>query len=139
MAKILYFEDNKNIRNRVEDFLSDQHEIDAYGDPTYFLARQEKGEVSLSNYDILITDINMPYMEGIDFVKKHISDKGLEIPAIFMSLLCNNPKIKNSGIKNYALFEKETSLGLLEQKINDKKYESSLFFFKASIAFSLET
>ena len=120
MAKILYFEDNKDIRDRVKDFLSDyEHKIDAYGDPTYFLARQEKKEVSLLSYDILVTDINMPYMGGIDFVKKHISDKGLEIPVIFMSLLCNNPKIKKFGIKNYALFEKGTHLGLLEQKINE--------------------
>jgi|SRR3989344_6620751 len=121
MAKILYFEDNKVLRNRVKEFLSDyEHEIDDYEDPTYFLDKQKKKEVSLSNYDILLTDMNMPNMNGIDFVKEHILGKNLDLPIIFMSLECNNPKIERLGIKNYSLFEKGKDIKLLEQIINEK-------------------
>lgn len=120
MAKILYFEDNRDYRDIVVECLRDSKivdiEIDAYSDPTKFLTNLES---SLPEYDLLITDVRMPHMDGTTFVKNHIVAKGLKIPFLFLAS-ADEEDIRKAGITNFELLLKGAiPLSDLENKIKE--------------------
>lgn len=72
--RILIFDDNADIRNLLQTALSCKgHEVTTFADPTEFpFINRETCPCSLTEScaDILISDIIMPNIEGIDFFKK---------------------------------------------------------------------
>ena len=80
MGKILLAEDEKILRTMINDSLSHfNHEVD----------EAENGEIAWklwnsNQYDLLITDINMPLLGGIDLLKR-IREKDAYFPVIMMT------------------------------------------------------
>jgi len=72
--KILVFDDDENIRNLLKTALESKgHEVTALADPTefkYFDQLNCPCPVGEPCADVLIADIVMPKIEGIDFCKK---------------------------------------------------------------------
>lgn len=58
-----------------------------------------------NDIDVLITDINMPYMNGLDLIK-NLQDNGLFMPVIIMSAHTETEyinKAKEYGVEEYLL------------------------------------
>ena len=99
MAKILYFEDDKKYRELISSFLGNYGHTDSYANPDIFIL--EKGDKALLEYDLLVTDNSMPNgMRGIDFVKKYIQGKGINLKVLF-HFGGDERVIKEAGILNY--------------------------------------
>lgn len=66
--KVLYAEDNKEARNQTVKLLSNFfNEIGTASD-----GAEAFEKFSTENYDIIISDINMPVMNGIELLKKYV-------------------------------------------------------------------
>lgn len=58
-----------------------------------------------SDIDLIVTDINMPHMNGLELLKE-LSDKGMKIPVIIMSAHTETEyinKAKEYGVTEYLL------------------------------------
>jgi len=120
MAKILYFQDEKYFVDHTKEMLwRYHHKVDHYETPTQFLERQKEGKVNLSNYDILITDLFLASeIDGMEFVKEHILNKGLKLPVLFLTDLNPANIIDELGIKEPNVLPK-MYIGELEDKIRE--------------------
>jgi CheY-like chemotaxis protein len=68
--RILYIEDNSLVREITSELLAnDQREVVAVGS-----AEEGIDAVGRRNYDLLITDVNLPAMSGMDFVRQVLRD-----------------------------------------------------------------
>jgi two-component system chemotaxis response regulator CheY len=117
MKKILYLEDEEELREMVESFLNRKgYQVNSYPNPVEFIGNKDK---DVSSYNLVLTDINMPYMTGIKFVKDYIVDKGIKIPVIFNSGVDSTEDIKKAGIMNFSILLKPTQPSELENKIKE--------------------
>ena len=101
MAYILAIDDNAVIRDVIKFTLQERHDVT--------LANSGEEGISLaevSQFDLIITDINMPEMNGIEFVreirknKKHVSTPILVLTA---NLEDHKDEIKDSGATGWIL------------------------------------
>jgi CheY-like chemotaxis protein len=68
--QILYIEDNSLVREITSELLANEsREIVAVGS-----AEEGIAAFGRRNYDVLITDVNLPAMSGMDFVRKVLRD-----------------------------------------------------------------
>ena len=91
--KLLYCEDNKEARESTLDFLQDffdDIDVAIDGEDGY-----NKFVENSSKYDLIITDINMPKLTGIEMLDK-IRDINTTIPAIIFSAYNEQDKIVNN-------------------------------------------
>ena len=66
MAKIIIVDDSPSMRNMVTTtLLASGHQVDDAGDGQAALSKIKNGQ-----YDAIISDINMPIMDGIELVKQ---------------------------------------------------------------------
>ena len=67
MNKIAIIDDEANILDSLEKFLSRKkiYDIDTYLNPLNALEKVKKGK-----YNLILLDISMPQMDGIDFLKE---------------------------------------------------------------------
>ena len=100
--KILFVEDEKDLLEIISDTLT---KLNA----NFLTARNGEEALSLivknPDIDLIVTDINMPVMNGIIMVKRLIK-KGIKIPVIIMSAHTEAEyikKIEELGIDNYLL------------------------------------
>ena len=59
-----------------------------------------------SKFDLIVTDINMPVMNGLEFIKAIREDLGLTIPVVIMSAHTEPEYIKSAeelGVEHYLL------------------------------------
>jgi len=78
--KVLYAEDEEGIRENIAEVLEMFFEhVTAVSD-----GREALDEMSLGNYDVLIFDICMPHMDGLDAIKS-IREEDAKIPIIVLS------------------------------------------------------
>ena len=100
--KLLFVEDEEDLLSIISDtlvklkanFLTAKNGVEAL-------------EVLAANPDIdaIITDINMPYMNGLDMIKE-INEKGISLPIIIMSAHTESEyitKANDYGVKDYLL------------------------------------
>lgn len=93
MRKILLVEDDRVFLETIEDFLLEEDfEIDTALD----------GEIALeltykNRYDLYLLDINMPFLNGLDFLKS-LRDTGDLTPAIFVTS-ANDKESLTNGFK----------------------------------------
>ncbi len=101
MAKILVVDDNAVIRDVARFSLQNQHDVT--------LAENGKEGIALakaSPFDVIITDIQMPEMDGIEFVseiRKLPSYAHTPILVVAANLEDNKQKIKASGATGWIL------------------------------------
>jgi len=68
--RILYIEDNSLVREITSELLAnDSREVVAVGS-----AEEGIAAFGQRNYDVVITDVNLPAMSGMEFVKKVLRD-----------------------------------------------------------------
>lgn len=80
MARILIVDDERYIRSTMKDILqNEKYVVDTAVDPVDALE-----QIKVSPFDLIITDIVMPKMNGIEFLKQLKSD-GFESPVVIMS------------------------------------------------------
>lgn len=80
MATILIIDDERSIRNVLKDILSNEgYKVDEAADG-------EEGwkKFSSTNYDVVLCDIKMPKMDGIEFLSK-ANELNAEVPVIMIS------------------------------------------------------
>jgi len=95
MAKILSVDDSKVIRDLVEAVLTDNgHEVVTANDGAEGLA-----EVRNNQFDLILSDINMPVMTGISMVSKIRRLPNYEFTPIIM-LTTESSDFKKSKAKN---------------------------------------
>jgi len=83
--KLLYVEDDYTMQETSKELFKNFFcEVDIAVD-----GREALKMYKDNNYDVIITDISMPYMDGIELIQ-HIRQKNLTIPIIVFSAL-NNP------------------------------------------------
>jgi two-component system chemotaxis response regulator CheY len=81
-ARILVVDDDENILNLLRIHLSSAgYEVEIAGD-----AIEAGYKILKSAPDLIITDVNMPHMDGFEFVAALKADRGLpNIPVIFLT------------------------------------------------------
>ena len=101
MAYILVIDDNAVIRDVVKFSLQNYHDVT--------LAENGKEGIALakaSHFDVIITDIQMPEMDGVEFVteiRKLDSYRDTPILVVAANLEDNKEKIKASGATGWIL------------------------------------
>lgn len=100
--KFLFVEDEEELLQIICDALT-KLEIN------YLTARNGKEALDVlaknDDIDIIVTDINMPYMNGLEMIKK-IKDNGSTLPIIIMSAHTEEEyiqKAKEYGVNEYLL------------------------------------
>ena len=100
--KLLFVEDEEDLLSIISDTLV---KLQA----NFLTAKNglEALEVLAQNPDIdaIITDINMPYMNGLDMIKE-INNKGISLPIVIMSAHTESEYITKAneyGVENYLL------------------------------------
>ncbi len=78
--KILVIEDHPKIRENIIKFLK----ISGYLPEWAFNGEEALEKIAFNKYDILVLDINMPIMDGREFMKK-LRNNGSNIPVIALS------------------------------------------------------
>ena len=80
MAKILIVEDNLELNATVSEYF----ESNNYEVVSWYNGIEALSKLSSSNFDLIISDIMMPQMDGFSMVEK-IREKDSQIPIIFMT------------------------------------------------------
>ncbi len=113
--RILIVEDNLDMVSFIRNSLSNEYDVDTALDATEALSLLEE-----NNYDIIISDIMMPGIDGISFVKKLKSDIIYShVPVILLSAKTENA-IKIEGLLSGAdvFIEKPFSISYLKAQIS---------------------
>lgn len=125
MKKILVVDDNLMMRRLIINLFTDQNlECDEAADGNEGLEK-----ILQHNYDLVITDIVMPGMEGIEMImqaKRHIPD--LKIIAIsggkpyylYLAKKLGIEAVFTKPLNHHQFYEKVKSMLLFEQVINTK-------------------
>ena len=79
MPTILIVDDDDAIRGILYDLLSEKYECD-----TASMAEQALQFLDCANYDLVLTDVSMPGLSGIELLTK-IQDRGLTTPVILIT------------------------------------------------------
>lgn len=127
MKRILLVDDHSMIRDALKQYL-DQH-------PTYKVVREaENGKEALSilrkeTFDLIITDINMPVMNGVEFVE-NLKLNYPNIPILVISMQDDERSIKRMvslGAKGFIMknSKREEFIKALDQIVAGKSYFST--------------
>jgi len=98
MKKIIFVDDSKTVLMTAEMSVkelvdSNQVELRIYENPLDVLEAVENGFV----YDLLITDINMPQMSGLDMAKKLKTMESVKLKPILALTTERSPEIMRKG------------------------------------------
>ena len=94
MAKILTVDDQLTIRELVSAVLVNQgHEVDTAEDGVAALKLLD----AVQDYDLIISDVNMPNLNGISLVSKIRQTEGLKYVPILMLTTESGQDIKNTA------------------------------------------
>ena len=100
--KILFVEDEEDLSNIISDTLN---KLQAN------FRTASNGQIALDKFkeeefDLIVTDINMPVMNGLELIKNVREELGSDIPVVIMSAHTEPEYIKSAeelGVKNYLL------------------------------------
>ena len=83
MKKILIIDDDPNIRFFLSEFLESQ----GFSCDTAENGKRALGELNRQRFDLVITDLNMPLMDGLEFISKlkKNADGSSSIPVIMLT------------------------------------------------------
>jgi two-component system response regulator HydG len=84
-ARILLLEDDLDLRELLEEYYTPRgYSIVSHGDPMIPLRELESGANALSKYDLVLTDLKMPNLNGIEFIGR-MKKLAPKIPIILMT------------------------------------------------------
>ena len=133
MSRILFVDDDASIQMAISKMISSLgHEIDVASDGIEGLSKFKK-----NNYDLVITDIRMPNLDGKDFLKRvKIIDKDAII--IVLTGYGSIPSaVELIKLGAYDYLEKPINFEELEMSLNraleKKQIENQLNFFKGML------
>lgn len=111
LKKIMVVDDTSSITFILGQYLKDEgiQNVEIFEDPELAVENIKKNGAP----DFIITDYNMPGMNGIEFLKKVNSDR--DVQAIIMTSSPTDVSFKN-GEKTYEVIEKK--LGFIEKIVN---------------------
>jgi len=105
MIRIFLVDDHKMIRDGVKFYLEDDDRFEIVGE-----ANNGVEALSMINngpeFDVLVTDIVMPSMDGIELVKNLVQGNALSFKVLALTMLSETQHIKkmlNYGIQGYIL------------------------------------
>lgn len=120
MAQILVVDDSAAIRNEVSAFLKSKNfDVDTAIDGKDGLVKI-KGDRDLK---LIISDVNMPNMDGLTMVEKVRSELGNQTVNIIMLTTENDPNMKNrgkaAGVKGWIVkpFNGANALGAIQKLV----------------------
>jgi YesN/AraC family two-component response regulator len=121
--KIIILDDNQDLLKFLKEHLKIKYEVQAYNSPIKALKN-----IDVNLIDLFIVDINMPEMDGIQFIKKVLKlspSKKFIVITGFPSMMYNK-ELLSLGIQY--LLEKPFSIERLESLIDEslKKKENSI-------------
>jgi len=98
---VVLVDDSKTVlescRMAFEDMIADgEIEFSTYNNPVKMLEDIQSGKIS---YDLVILDINMPHINGLDLARELKSDPSLKMKPIIMLTIENSSKMKVEGKK----------------------------------------
>ncbi len=96
MATLLIIDDDNQVRNTLHDLFSEIHECH-----TADRAEQALGYLEFETYDLVLTDISMPGLGGLE-VLKHMSQRHPTTPVIVIS---GQPDADRNSILALGAFE----------------------------------
>ena len=87
--KVIIIDDEQDITNTLSRYFNrkDKFELDTFTNPVNALEAIKQG-----NYDLVLTDIMMPEMDGIELLKK-IKEEKPELPVVMMTAYSTIDKI----------------------------------------------
>src|SRR5262245_9350500 len=89
MARICVVDDNELMRQSVTSALErDEHQVTSFRDATSALAAI--GGSGAAAFEVIVTDLKMPGMDGIEFLKQ-LRDRQIETPLILMTAFASVP------------------------------------------------
>ncbi len=101
-VRILFVEDEVDLCNIISDTLTKlQANFETANNGKIALEKFTNDD----SFDLIVTDINMPVMNGLDLIQR-IRDMGSDIPVVIMSAHTEPEYIKSAeelGVKNYLL------------------------------------
>ena len=89
MAKILIVDDQKGIPEAVRDTILDFEEFSKYQFDTAQDGQEAWELIQQNEYDVILTDIRMPKMDGIELLKT-VQENGIATPVILMTATTKN-------------------------------------------------
>ena len=105
--KILFVEDEEDLCNIISDTLTKlQANFETANNGKVALEKFKES----NDFDLIVTDINMPVMNGLELIK-NIRDMHSDIPVVIMSAHTEPEYIKSAeelGVKNYLLHPQQT-------------------------------
>ena len=112
MATLLIVDDDTLVRDTLHDLLAESHECH-----TADRAEQALAYLEMENYDVVITDINMPGLSGHDLLN-HIRNTHPATPVIVISgiALEDTAKVSNQ-LGAFAYFTKPFNLDEVEDAV----------------------
>lgn len=97
MARICVVDDNDLMRQSVVEALQrEEHQIAAFSDATTALA-----ELGQQNFDVIISDLKMPGMDGIEFLGR-LRERQVDTPLILMTAFATVPTAVSAMKLGYA-------------------------------------
>lgn len=136
MAKILIVDDDQGMRELLEIMLTEEgYQVGTAGDAKKALAQCRK-----EMFDLIITDLKMPKMDGIDFLRK-VKDLSPETMVILITAYASGETAVTAMKEGaYDYIEKDFSIGYLKEIIRKAltkkgvKQEDALFLREAKQA-----
>jgi DNA-binding NarL/FixJ family response regulator len=103
--KVFLVDDHKMIRDGIKFYLDDDERFEIIGEANN--GQEALAKISANNkFDVLITDIVMPQMDGIELVKNIIGTPSYDFKIVALTMLSESQHIKkmlNYGIQGYLL------------------------------------
>lgn len=99
MLKIMLVEDNTLIRNGIKVLLESEEGFDIVGEAGNGQDALEL--VHMAQVDLVLTDINMPIMDGIELIEE-MKLLGSDIPIIVLSMVASHMHVSQAFMKGAA-------------------------------------
>jgi two-component system chemotaxis response regulator CheY len=121
--KILFVDDDPILHGIVNLWLTKNgHVMESANNGGEALERLQTGD-----YDVLITDVNMPLMNGIELVKETVKLPSQPPLIIVLTFRCDLPQLTdNINSTNVLIFNKPFNPSKLIELINDNSPETSI-------------
>ncbi|PIQ47557.1 MAG: DNA-binding response regulator [Cytophagales bacterium CG12_big_fil_rev_8_21_14_0_65_40_12] len=129
-VRVFLVDDHKMIRDGIRFYLDDDDRFEIVGEANN--GQEALAKIGDQEFDVLVTDIVMPQMDGIELVKNIISGPTFNFKILALTMLSETQHIKkmlNYGIQGYLLKssgEEEIKKAILEVAQGETYYSKEV-------------